>query len=219
MQRNGHRAVRHSAALLVALVLRSCCATNALPDPKPGAAAALATGTAAHALVQESRHGSILADAGQLDAEHRSAVVRPTSDHTRIPPSWKLSPPAMKLRDALSRGTATASTGTHVHHDGTVTLYAVLPFDANDGGYAASVLTSNVSAALPSAPVEAHGSMGVKVHVQEDSVIHSLDTLASMSAVAAVEPRLQLTYHNAPEARIVQSDEASPSTGLDAAPF
>jgi subtilisin family serine protease len=106
-----------------------------------------------------------------------------------------------------------------VHQDGTVTLYAVLPFDANDGGYAASVLTSNVSAALPYAPVEAHGSMGVKVHVQEGSVIHSLDTLASMSAVAAVEPRLQLTYHNAPEARIVQSDKASPSTGLDAAPF
>jgi subtilisin family serine protease len=37
--------------------------------------------------------------------------------------------------------------------------------------------------------------------------------------VAAVEPRLQLTYHNAPEARILQSGEAYPSTGLDAAPF
>ena len=219
MQSSGHRGVRHSAALLVALVLGSCCATNALPDPKPGAAAALATGTAAHALVHESSHGSILADSGQLDAEHRSAVVRPTSDHARIPASWKLTPPAMKLKDAVSRGAGTASAGTYVHHDGTVTLYAVLPFDANDGGYAASVLTSNVSAALPYAPVEAHGSMGVKVHVQEDSVIHSLDTLASMSAVAAVEPRLQLTYHNAPEARIVQSDEASPSTGFDAAPF
>jgi len=160
MQSNGHCGLRYSAALLVALVLGSCCATNALPDPKPAAAAVLAKATAAQALVQESRHGSILADAGQLDAEHRSAVVRHTSDHRRIPASWKLTPPAMKLKDAVSRGTGTASAGTYVHQDGTVTLYAVLPFDANDGGYAASVLTSNVSAALPYAPVEAHAPVG-----------------------------------------------------------
>ena len=152
--------MRHSVTLLVALVLGRCCATNALPDPKPGAAAALATGTAAHALVHESTHGSILADAGQLDAEHRSAVVRPTSDHARIPASWKITPAAMKLKDAVSRGIGTASTGSYVNQDGTVTLYAVLPFDANDGGYAASVLTSNVSAALPYAPVEAHAPVG-----------------------------------------------------------
>jgi hypothetical protein len=66
----------------------------------------------------------------------------------------------MKLKDAVSRGTGTASAGTYVHQDGTITLYAVLPFDANDGGYAASVLTSNVSAALPYAPVEAHAPVG-----------------------------------------------------------
>ena len=182
-------------------MLCSCCATNAVPDPQPAADAAPARGIAAQALVKNNRHSSILADARKLDANHRSAVVKHTSEHRRILASWKLTPPAIKLKDAMSKGIGTASTGTYVNQHGTVTIYAVLPFDANDGGYAASVLTSNVSAAFSHTPVQAHGSTGVKVHVQEDSVIQSsesMDTLASMSAVAAVEPRLQLPYHNAP---------------------
>jgi len=206
-------------ALVVTLLVAVSCAVTAFPDAKPGAAAGLVEGTAAQALVTDTKHVSVLADAGQLDAKSRSAVVKHTSAHQRVPASWKLAPAAKDLRDALTKGNSTDSTGTYINRDGSVTLYAVLPFDAHDGGYAANVLASNVSSTLPSAAVEAHGSKGVKVHVSESLIVHSLDTLASMSAVAAIEPRLQLTYHNAPEARILQSGEAYPSTGLDAAPF
>lgn len=207
--------------LHVALCLITICAERG-QALQPEAVHALAAGKAFQVLDDKEAIGS-LAQTGVVDAVRSTAIAFGDDSKPRVPSSWKLTPAALRLRSYVHEGASRSNltrSGFWVQADSSIKLRARLPTTPSSPE-TLELVRRNVTAALPpsfSAAAVGRKAVEVTADALQDAVL-IMDTLASMEAVAAVEPALSAVQLNQVESRIVQSGEAYPLSGLKAAPF